>query len=217
MFGSLATIAALACAAPLPVRDRPAESAKLVLLAKGKDYFIHVAPLSPFNRSTWVWPEDSGIPGITRTVPSGSAVLHTSMKTGEMKVLAFGGSTVTHGPPMGIDRLYYHQVRLAGVAVDAERLWILEWRSEEVVPQFGPAQKGRDAATGIYHLLVFRAADGVLVHDLLMKEGDFPDKPPVESAEAGPMEVRGDEVSCFGVIFTFKGTELVKQQYRKKP
>jgi len=213
MLGSIWAVGLSCGFAPLPHRDRPADAAKPLLLAKGKGYFVHVMPLPRFQGRSWVWPEDSGIPGMTRTAPTGSAVLHTSTATGEMKVLAYGASTVTHGPPMGIDRIFYNQTRVVGVVADAERIAVLEWQlASESMPK-----AVTEGQTGRYHLLVFRPADGALVQDLTLKEGQFPKDPPVESLDAGPLVVRGDSVSCFGVTFTFKGTQLVRQQYEKKP
>jgi hypothetical protein len=145
------------------------------------------------------------------------ALLHTSPATGEMKVLAAGRTTVTKSPPMGIDRLYYTRIRIAGVATDSKRLYILEWvgTAEELVQGF--RARAPSYSTVRYRLLVFRPEDGVKVHALDLKGEAVPKTLPEETADRGPLRLHDDGVACFGTRFEFKGTKLVKQSPDRKP
>jgi hypothetical protein len=141
------------------------------------------------------------------------ALLHTSTATGAMKVLATGGTSVTQSPPMGIDRLYYRQVRLAGVAADRERLYVLEWQGKATVLLQGVSVGQPSYRTDKYRLLVFRPDDGTLVHTLDLKETAIPK----ETVDKGPLRLHGDGVACFGTRFEFRGTKLLRQTPDKVP
>jgi hypothetical protein len=144
------------------------------------------------------------------------ALLHTSTETGEMKVLAAGRTTGTRSPPMGIDRLYYRQRRIVGVATDKERLYALEWEGTATVLLQGMVGKPL-YRTVQYRLLVFSPDKGVQIHALDLKGDSVPKEPPKETADKGPLRLHDDGVTCFGRRFEFKGTKLLKQVPDKKP
>jgi hypothetical protein len=207
MFGPVWTVTALACAAPLPATPRDEEAGKPRLIVKGKDYFLHALPPKP--NDSLLKPGPPGVPD-KQTAPDGIVLLHTSIKTGEMKVLAASHTLSYRGPPTGIDRTFFIRSVVVGVAADEERLFVLvlETRSGQI---YLPAQTS-------YHLLVFRPDNGVLVHTLDVKPEEPPKERPAETADRGPLLLRGDGVSCLGVKFEFKGTQLVGQQSEgKKP
>jgi hypothetical protein len=66
-----------------------------------------------------------------------------------------------------------------------------------------------------YELLVFRLSDAKKLHTLEIKEGDFPKELPCDTSAAGPLKVVCRGVTCYGVLFKFKGKE-VEQLYEKK-
>jgi len=211
MLEPICTVAILSCAAPLPPPRGDADPNKPVLIAKGKDFFIHALPADRglFPRRVKVEPR---FPEMVEEGVRGLVVVHTSLATGDMKILTAGGQSTWRGPPMGIDRIYHNVTRVVGIAADSERLYVLLWDdlSEWVVGERG--KRG-------YRLQIFRVSNGALLHTLALKEGDFPKDPPSqETAEKGPLQLRGDGVACFGVTFEFKGMELIKQKYEpKKP
>ena len=163
------------------------------LLVKGKTYFVH------------------------SLLGNSLALLHTSPATGEMKVLAAGSTNVMKSPPMGIDRLYYHQKRAAGVAADRERLYVLEWEGKATVLLQGVRIGEPSYRTVGYRLLVFRPEDGKQIQALDLKGDSVPKEPAKETADRGPLQLRDDGVACFGTRFEFKGTKLIRQSADKKP
>jgi hypothetical protein len=215
MFGLIWTAATLTLSQP-PIPAKMGlgdETRKPKLIAKGEGYFVHALPPlgnpAPFTR------EGLTFFGDTRTNVDGPVILHTSLATGEMKILAAGWSSAQLGPPMGIDRIYIQRTGIAGVAADRQRLYVLQWqgKSEEMVQAAMRENRGEVK----YHLLVFRPDTGKLVQKLELKEGDLPKEAPRQTADRGPLQLRDNGVVCFGVTFMFKGTRLVKQQYEKKP
>src|SRR5205809_241761 len=73
----------------------------------------------------------------------------------------------------------YGQSRLAGVAADAERLYVLTWErsgwgSPPADTPAGPRKAGEAAAPGRYRLGVFWLADGSPVHAQPLSGGDIP-------------------------------------------
>lgn len=199
---------------PPPAKLVPGEDAgKPKLIAKGEGYFIHALPPLgdpiPYTRA------GLGVFG-SRTSADGPVILHTSAATGEMKILAVGMSGVSQGPPMGMDRLYYGRTVIAGVATDKQRLYVLQWHAKSE-GMAGPITPRASPEAAKYRLLVFGLDDGKLSQTLEVKEGDFPKILPRQTAGRGPLQLRDGGVACFGVIFTFEGTRLLKQQYEKKP
>jgi hypothetical protein len=153
------------------------------LLVKDVAFFIHAVPTD-------------GLPGY------GLALIHTTTATGEMKILARGYYAMIV-VPMGIDRIQIDDIRIGGVAVAKERLYVLKW-------------EGRGIADP-YRLLVFRPQDGKLIATLKLKGDGVPKDGPKMTAAQGPLRLHVNGVSCFGVRFEFKGTKLIKQSPEKRP
>jgi hypothetical protein len=206
MFGSIWTAAALSCAAPLPLAPRADDATKPKLLVKGKEYLVHALPPKPDGDPLKALALAMAFD--KQTVVDGLVVLHTALGTGEMKILAAGQTVMYQAPPMGLDRSYSIRSVVAGVAGDEERLFILQAETRTGQLYFTPGTT--------YRLLVFRPDTGARIHMLELKEGDFPKGQPADALDTGPLVLRGDGVACFGVTFTFKGTELLKQEYEKK-
>ncbi len=204
---ALTALAALLLgAAPAP-EAKPADKdpTKPVLIVKHKDYLIHAIPqLASGERKLLA---DDRHPPLL--------LVYTSVNSGEMKRLAEGGHSAVPGPPMGIDRIHNTRTRIVGVAADAERLYVAyhtaTWR---VKVQAGGGQDGPEQSK--YELLVFRLSDGEKLHTMEMKEGDFPDKAPADSAEPGPLKVMDGSVTCYGVAFAFKGKDGTQRYDKKK-
>lgn len=201
MFGTVCTTALIATLAWPPAPPRaPVDTGRPKLLVKEKAYFLHVLPSAqgPLPRGRLHLS-----PGIGRslTVADGLVLLHTSTTTGEMRVLATGSTTVSDILVRNSGPEYFHS-SIAGVAVDKERLYVLQW-----------SERGGEA----YHLLVFRPDSGVLSQSLKFKGDAVPKGQPKETAAAGPLRLHPDGVACFGTRFEFKGLKLRKQSAEKKP
>jgi hypothetical protein len=172
-----------------PVGQKPKETPpQPKLLVKDASYFLHAVPTK------------------------GLAILHTKTATGEMKLLASGdySSLVL---PSGTSQstqpvVVVHDVRIAGVAIDKERIYVLHWD--------GSATDGYFAFT-TYRLLVFGVQDGKLLAKSELKGDGVPKEAPKTTAENGPLRLRENGVSCFGTRFEFKGTDLIKQSPEKQP
>jgi hypothetical protein len=182
--------------APVPrLTEEKANGPKLVV--KGKDYFLHALPPEP-AQPRWM----RGVGGRVDANSRGLVLLHTSLTTGKMKVLATGGTSVNPFlGQTGSTSGQVYRVRIAGVATDKERVYVLLWKD------FTPKK---------YHLEVFRAADGVLIRSLDLEGDKLPKETPKETPEKGPLGQLSDGVSCFGTKFTFKESRLPERSTEKK-
>lgn len=183
-----------------------------VLITKGTGYYVHA------------------IPGVTSAAPrpvlvagpplgTGLGLYHTTAETGAMRLLLTSGTTVSI-IPMGIDRVDFTRTRIAGVAADAERLYVLVYqRHTSVRREAGPIREPAEyQGRAGYDLIVFRLADAMPVQHIELKQGDFPKEPPTtDTVKPGPLVVKDNVVTCYGVSFTFKGSELIERRYEKKP
>jgi hypothetical protein len=187
-------MAALAAAtAPVPAPRRalvPEDGPKLLI--KGKGYFLHALPPA---REPPLWRRGQAVGGLFGPVKvaDGLVLLHTSIATGKMKILAAGGATAMDLQRGSGPALY--ETRIAGVAADKERLYVLVWK---------------DFTRTRYHLQVYRPADGALIHSLPLKGEGIPGERPKETADEGPLRPGADGVTCFGKRFRFKGAKLIE-------
>jgi hypothetical protein len=202
MLTALPALVLFATGPGLPALDIPGG---LELIAKGDGFLVHANSVAP-----------------------GFALSHTATATGERKWLLLSGVPFRPGPPMGFDCISTEQ-RIVGIASDTERLYVLV-RTRHAPPAFmtPPDPGGRRHATptfidgGIqygpptYRLAVYRLADGTALHSLPIREGDFPKEPLPETIKLGPLATKANGIACFGVTFTFKGTELLEQRSEKK-
>ena len=118
-----------------PVDQKPKESPpQPKLLVKEAAYFLHAVPTK------------------------GLAIVHTTRSTGEMNLLASGHysslvlPSLTDGSNQPVVAI--HEVRIAGVAADKERIYVLHWDGSAT---------GLHFHTTTYRLLVFGAQDGKLI------------------------------------------------------
>jgi hypothetical protein len=172
-----------------PVGQKPKElPPQPKLLAKSATSFLHAVPTK------------------------GRAVVHTTIATGEMKLLASGdySSLVLPSSTGGSTRpvVVVHDARIAGVAVDKERIYVLHWD--------GSATDGYFAST-TYTLFAFAAQDGKLISKSELKGEHVPKELPKATTESGPLRLHESGVSCFGTRFEFKGATLIKQSAEKQP
>lgn len=187
--GWLATVLVAAQPVPAPAAapDQP------VQVAKGDGYVVHalIGPASPF---------------FAPQPPTTPTILHTALPSGRLTVLYRSGTIIGIPVPMGIDRTPHHQTRVAGVAADAERLYLLVWSARWVVlgagaPGAGPGPPASDT----YELRVFWLADGSLIGSVPLGGMGRPRVVPRESVEAGPLEVMSGGVRVYGESLRFRG------------
>jgi hypothetical protein len=207
---AVTTLAALIlAAAPVPEK-KPDDNdpTKPVLLArhidefKRTDYLVHAVPQAASAEGS----------RLTDEIHPPLLLVHTTASSGQMKRLVASGHSAVPGPPMGIDRIHHTSTTIAGVATDANLLFVV-LHTTNWTTQVGGGQDG--AQRKKYELLVFRMSDGEKLHTLEIREGDFPKGVPHDTSEAGPLEVVCRGVTCYGVYFEFKGKE-VEQRYEKK-
>jgi hypothetical protein len=192
MFAAVLT-ALMTAPVQLPAAPPREDPAAPKLIGRGKDYFLHALPPP--------WPPGQRVLARLRDQTNpGLLLLHTSIATGEMKVLAAGGDTVSNFAQKNVPDTY--RSRIMGVAADKERLYVLRWHS-------GPSERA-------VHLHVFRPGTGEEVHALKLEGDAVPDEAPRETAGKGPLRLHPDGVACLGVRFEFKGTRLIKRSSEKK-
>jgi hypothetical protein len=205
MFGFSSTVLlALALAQPPGPPGRQADASRPKLIVKERAYFLHALP-----------PANAGQPRLFQHTPApaafgsttiyGLVILHTSTATAEMKILAAGGTTVDGfwARWRNYPRPDIYQTRIAGVAADRQRIYVLRWHSS---PDKAPSMQ----------LVVFRPDTGEQVHSLDLKGKAVPKKEPEETANKGPLQLHANGVTCFGTRFEFKGTRLIKQSKQIK-
>jgi hypothetical protein len=201
MFPVLTTTLWTLAVAPLLVPANSQDDASQPkLIAKDKDYFLHALPPEQPLAATRIERRSLGRFQTIR----GLVLLHTSRATGEMKILAAGGTTASYLVERNSGRPDYYQARIAGVAAQKERIYVLRWQS---TPDKDPSM----------HLVVFRPDTGARVHSLQLKGDAVPKKEPKETADKGPLRLHHDGVTCFGTRFQFEGTKLIKQSQENMP
>ena len=195
----LLTLWALATAPPPLPAKQEADPDRPKLIAKDKGYFIHALPSG-----------GEALPKMGHRIPFGQSstarglvLLHTSVATGEMKILTSGGTSAVNFVVRNSDGTEYYLARIAGVAVDKDRLFVLRWDQS---PRKTSAQ-----------LLVFRPDTGELVHSLELTGEAVPQAAPRETADLGTLRLHPDGVSCYGTRFAFDGTKLLSRSSEKKP
>ena len=168
------------------------------------DYLVHAVPQSVSAEQPSRLAADIHPPLV---------LVHTSTTSGQMTRLVASGHSAVPGPPMNIDRTHHTRTTIAGVAAHGGFLYVvLHTRNWTVMQPEG----GRDGPErSKYELLVFRLSDAKKLHTLEIKEGDFPKELPYDTSAAGPLKAVCRGVTCYGVLFKFKGKE-VEQLYEKK-
>jgi hypothetical protein len=211
----LTMLATLILSAPVPEEMPPLATGEPVLIAKGKGFLIHAVP-SAGKSPTIPIPMLQLAPHQTIVLSNGTMLFHTSTETGKMKSLLQTSTTVRQSPPMGIDRQYFNSTQIVGLSADAERLYVLLAQRQSTILLQGRPMNPPESVPATYTLAVFSLEDGMRLHSLPLKEGDFPKEAPPETTGIGPLVGKENGVICFGVSFTFKGKELGEQKYEKK-
>jgi hypothetical protein len=205
-------IAGAAPAPPAPPGGNAKDPNSAVLVLKGKDFFIHALPAALEERLRMMWGRRLDEARITTLV-----LLHTSTSSGEMKRLMSSGSSSHPGPPRGMSWTHHQQVRIAGIAADSQRLYVLRWLA------FGSTLEGDGfnptLENGRYRLAVFRPGDGKQLHDIEVKGAEVakPKKgdrrpPPEETVGKGPLRLVEGGVSCLGVRLLFAGEKFLLRE-----
>jgi hypothetical protein len=169
--------------------------------SKRTDYLVHAVPQLPPAEATRLLDE----------IHPPLVLVYTTVHSGEMKRLVASGHSAHRGPAMNIDRIHHTRSTIAGVATDADLLFVVLHTASWTM-QVGGGPDGAERRK--YELLVFRLSDGEKLHTLEIKEGDFPEDVPYNTSEAGPLKVVCGGATCYGVVFRFNGKE-VQQQYEK--
>src|SRR5438132_952665 len=121
MLALIGTAFALMVAQPTGQKLKADESHRAKLIGKGKGHFIHAISSVPKTE----YPPDEFAPDSL-----GVSVVHTSTATGDMKVLAAYSKNTTRRPLRSGDRFNHHQVAVAGIIADKERLYVLKRTSK---------------------------------------------------------------------------------------
>ncbi len=183
----LHALAVLALAAD-PISDDP------VVLAKGKGFIVHgLSGAKPLELTP-------------ASAPSPSAILYTALPSGKTRTLFRGGSTASMLPPMAIDRWDVSQKRVAAVAADAERLYVLVWSASWRHEDFGGKGLvvGKPPESDRYTLRAYWLEDGSEITAVALR-GKRPKGVPAERLDKGPLEVKDGAVTVFGEVIRYKG------------
>ena len=139
----------------------------------------------------------------------GHVLLHTRLKTGQGREMLRTKTTREWRTRVGG---FWHN-RIAGVAKDAERLYVAVWsaRGRGLAPTFLLPAERRPANSPRYHsaleVRVFALADGRLLHKAAVP-GAPAAVPPETAAGPGPLKVGKAGVDCHGTRLRFEGTKL---------
>jgi hypothetical protein len=197
----LACIAVVASIAALdqPAKKADAEMESAQLVARGKDFMIHA--LGDPQRVAKATDELAW--KVARSLAASNEVIlvHTSLATGKMKVLARSSSGSWKAPAMAIDRYYYSEQGVQEFCVDKERLYVLRY-SFTNESHWRPAGPGRPMDTS-YALVVFHLESGREIFSTELKR-------PEKATAKGGLQLRDNGVEAFGARFEFRGTELIK-------
>jgi hypothetical protein len=170
-----------------------------VVLARGKSFIVH-GLTGP-----------KGLRGSARPEPT--VILHTALPSGKTRALLRSGTTIGLPIPMAIDRYPITQKRIAAVASDSERLYVLVWSASWRYEDFdgkGPVVKPPDE--GNLELKVFWLEDGTEGDSIPLRGEKAPKMAPAESLEKGAIEVKEASVKVHGETLHFKGKKRVKPE-----
>lgn len=139
--------------------------------------------------------------GRARKRPVENLVVFTDRASGEMRVLAESG--IWSIPTV---RISFHVVRLLGVQLAGDQVFVALWRSERV---YDRAPQNMDPATGTFTVMAFGVSDGKKRGLTLSKGSEHfrrPAQMPVETRAAGVLRLAPGGVELFGVrVQTKKG------------
>jgi hypothetical protein len=172
---------------------------EVVVLAKGTGYIVH------------------GLGGESVLPASAATVLHTALPAGTLQVLVRSGTTVGIPVSMATDRYPttqtwpITQTRIAGVAADAERVYVLVWSASWKFNASGAAgPQVKPPESDAYTLKTFWLADGSEVGSFAVGGDRRPKTVPPEKFEPGPLAAERGTVTVYGQTFRFEGKKRVK-------
>jgi hypothetical protein len=195
----LAGVLAFFVAAVAPPGEAELDLPKPTVLAKGDGFIVH--GLGARARFFTLM----GHPA------SAATVLHTSRPSGELVLLAQSGTAVGIPVPMAIDRFPITQTRIAGVAADAERLYVLIWTARWTHEDIrGMGVQIHPPKSDLYKVNVFWLADGSAIGEFALTGEKRPKDMPPEKLDTGPMRVDDAGVTVHGDVFRFKGKERLR-------
>ena len=184
---------------PFAQADKKPDDAKdePQVVARGKDYIIHALRDQRDNiqRGDFILRPAYG---------DGYMLLHTTLSSGKMTVLAKGAFSEFKGPPMGLDRHWIYQRQIVDFRADKDRLYFLQSVYESGV--------GRSTGT-LWTLHVIQLENGKSIleaHVVPPPGGD------VQKSDKGPLQLRENGVEVFGQRFEFDGTTLIKPAPKDK-
>jgi hypothetical protein len=196
-------------------RDKAPARVEPVAVARGEWGSVYAFPrCQPVTRKKL--PVDKFLPEpVGGTEPEdGLALYHATAGTGEMHCLLASGPW---SRPSLIQTAALHTdhglARIVGVAADRERLYVTWWHAETQTAELdrptGRRPELKQFGQGAYRLFVFNLKDGKILQRFDLKGTRLPKVPPEETVGRGPLQVRVDEVSCYGVTFAIKNGRLV--------
>jgi len=154
-----------------------------VLVLASDSCFVHAVPAAP------------GAGSLERVLESGHTLLHTVRDSGKMTVLVPPTGTVA----ISTRRISCQTTRIAGVAADAERLYVLVWMGHAY---------DKPPEEGVYALRTFWLEDGAALWAPLLKTA--PTKAPAETLEKGPLRLVEGGVEVYEARATYKGRQLAE-------
>lgn len=181
--------------------DEEGEAVKAKLIAKGDGYLVHVLPTQLMAGFGFGLPERCGV------LNSNGIVMHTTIKTGQMKCLFISGHESARGLPMGIDRMHHATSRLLGIIASNDRIYLLTWQARSVVMITGREVQRPSFGQGRYNLSVFDAGNGNKLASTKIV-GALPESPPPEAFDKGELRVVGEKITVFEQVLQFDGKQL---------
>jgi hypothetical protein len=189
--GALLTIVG---AVPLALRGDDQPTPRPVLVSKGKQHLVHVLAMGNIQDARR---------SATLLGEAGLIIVHTSLETGEMKVLARTGTWA-----LPTRKISYGHDRILGISADEERLYVVRWNAEPRM--FQPPSSSDPIKGGAYRLDVYWLVDGSLIDNRLLTGKGLPEAAPKETVQRGPLNLAANEVACYGTTLRFQGKKVVK-------
>ena len=141
---------------------------------------------------------------LIHSLPTAGTIVHTTLPSGEMKMLVTDAAKTPRVERPMEDRRFGDHAKIMGVVADKERIYVLDARSLA-------SNSGEPGAQGwMFHLIVFRSRDAKRIYSTQF--GDFPRG----KGDAGPLTLQSDGVTCAGTRYEFRGDEFIKASPQAK-
>jgi hypothetical protein len=219
------------------VRKQQSALSAPVLIAKGRNFFLHSFDASLFSHK--VIPYDFVPYAYSTTSDPGVTIAHTALDSGKISWLYQSGTSFdrSRGGPGNITRL------VLGLTWDDEHIYVCVWRSgasfgnhtvgnaalaalmDEAATAVSTngfkaqnkrvtgrnAKKPSEPVPGALFLIVFRTEDGsALMERILQPPKAASQLLTKDSLTAGPLILSQNGVICFNEFFVFEGERLVR-------